>query len=63
MRCGHTVGDLTNRMFRFVAFSCLFSSGLGAVLPEMLCCLANNTGRKDEKKVPGEGVRRKGILE
>lgn len=42
-------------MFGFVAFGCLLGSGLGAVLPEVQCCLAKNREWKDEKKVPGEG--------
>lgn len=56
MWCGHTIGDLTIlHNVRFIAFSCLFGSGLGAAQPDMQHCLAK-TGRGRGKKVGGEAT-------
>lgn len=61
-QCGHAVGDVTNlHDVRFIAFSCLFSSGLGAVLPEMQRCLAK-PGR-GEKEVREESRRERRLEE
>lgn len=56
--CGHTVEDLTNlHNVGFIAFSCLFSSGLGAALPEMQRCVAKpgrGRGKKEESSRGGD---------
>lgn len=56
MWCGHTVGDLTIlHNVRFIAFSCLFGSGLGAAQPEMQHCLAKpGRGKKEESRRGGD---------
>lgn len=49
MQCGHALGDLTNLdNVKFIAFSWLVGSQLGAVLPETQPCLAKPGRGKEE---------------
>lgn len=58
MQCGHALGDLTNfHNVRFIAFRCLFGSGLGAVLPEMQPCLAKPGRGNKEVREESKGKR------
>lgn len=60
MQCGHALGDLINlNTVRFIAFSCLLGSGLGAVLPEVQPCLAKpGRGKKEVREESKKGKRR-----